>query len=326
MERLSLEGRSIVVFGGSSGIGRKIAYESAKAGATVYIGTRSPDNFNKGIQQLGRTAKREGIDLSTLLPFLPLVADVRDKTQLDRSVKDIQEQGANVTDVVFSQASGMNQFVKSLFDNYIYGITDLMHGIPIDELPPTTKEIVENKLATMRKELAVWNQEALPDAMAVNYRGTFDAIDVISSKCSHGFRAIYLNSTWGDQGGGPLMYQVVEQSKMAARDRFKTEGPQLAQMDIPTAIVIASLVTDTNVGKMFRDFFFNLMDQDQRKAVADSSITTADVWTAAKNILLSDPTHWSSYPFNIYISRINGFPTIGNSVEPSAMYTRPYRF
>lgn len=178
----------------------------------------------------------------------------------------------------------------------------------------------------MRQDLRVWNQAAFADAIAVNCNGTFDALEVVKDTFPQGFREIYFNSTWGDQSGEPLLYQVVEASKGLAKNRFQVEAPLLAKEGIPISIVIASLVNDTNVGKMFNDFFLNLMDKDQREAVRSSSVWTKDVWAAVRTLLASNPTEWPSYPYNLYVYRKSGMAVVERALELSAMYTQPYRF
>jgi len=49
---IRLDGKTAVVFGGSRGIGRAIAWELARAGATVYIGNRQQKNAEKTRREL----------------------------------------------------------------------------------------------------------------------------------------------------------------------------------------------------------------------------------------------------------------------------------
>lgn len=126
MSEKFLEDRSIIVFGGSSGIGRKIVAESAKAGAEVWVVTRNPDNFTKGMQQLTR---REKLDVAALHIY-PLVADIRDKKQMAEGVGEIKARGFQITDMISSQASGMDKFIDPLFRKHMDTITDLLGGEP----------------------------------------------------------------------------------------------------------------------------------------------------------------------------------------------------
>lgn len=322
-----LEGRSILVFGGVSGIGRKVVAESLRAGVRVYAGALIEEDFNTAIKYW---KTREKLDTDNL-PVSPFYTDIRDSKQIGQLAKDIKAQGKELTDVIFSQAGGMEGFIQHLRDKHLDPLTPYTLSTPIDELPVEEKKIAEDKVAAMKADLEVWTKEAFSSAVAVNFQGTFEAIDVLKNVFPNEFRTIYLNSTWGDLSGTegveiPLLYRAVDRSKGLARDKFEEEGQELAKMGIFTSIVIASLVSDTNVGKMFNDFFLNLMDKEQREAVKNSSVKTNDVWTAIRELLESNPNEWLSYPRKLYVYKKDGQVVLENKLELSAMYTHPYRF
>lgn len=64
---IRFDGKTAVVFGGSRGIGRAIAFEFAKSGATVYVGSRQPKNAEKtckDIVKAGYIAEFGGLDVA----------------------------------------------------------------------------------------------------------------------------------------------------------------------------------------------------------------------------------------------------------------------
>lgn len=327
-EKPSYANRSILVLGGSGGIGLKATAEFARLGvANVYVGTRSPENFDKARTYL---ARREKLDVSSL-PISPFYADVTDKMQVAIALQEIKRKGLGITDVIFSQAAGMETYIDKLFKQYMYPITEHTFETPIYELPKDKREVVDEKLEQMRSALAQWTDDAMPHAIAVNYQGTFDAIDVLKETFPNGFTGVFYNSTWGKLSGTPgveipLMYRPVDRSKAMVRDRLQQEGPELAKQGIHMAEIVASLVNDTKVGKMFNDFLLNLMDQDQKEAVVSSSIQTRDVVAATKQVLDTNPREWPTHPHVLYVYKKGGQPIVDTSLELSAMYTTLYRF
>lgn len=327
MSEQDYQDRSILVLGGASGIGLKDVADLAKTGANVYLGTRRPSNFEKALQRL---TKVERLDVESLA-IRPFYADVTDSKQIREAAAGLKEKGPDLTDVIFSQAGGMEGFIKPLFEKHLDSISEYTYGTPIDELSEDHKAIVEEKLTAMRVDLDVWTAKALKDAVAVNYQGTFDIIDVLIDVFPHGFRGVFYNSTWGHLSGRkgveiPLLYRPVDRSKALVRNRLRREGTQLKQKGVPMGVIVASLVNDTQVGKMFNDFLLNLMDASQREAVRASSITTSDVVNATNLLLESDPNLWPQYPYTRFVYRKNGQVVLEDQLELSPMYTHPYRF
>lgn len=327
-EKIPYGERSFLVFGGTGGIGLKVAAEFAGLGAAnVHVGTRSLENFNRAKTHL---ARRERLDVDSL-PIHPFYADITDKMQIAQASQGIKQKGIEVTDVIFSQAAGMETFTQKLFADHLNPISEHTFQTPIDELPEDKRKIVEEKLGLMREDLKIWTEDAMPYAVAVNYQGTFDAIDVLGETFPKGFTGVFYNSTWGKLSGTPgveipLLYRPVNRSKAMVRDHLEQEGQELAKQGIYMAEVVASLVNDTRVGKMFNDFFLNLMYKEQKEAVVSSSIRIQDVVNATKQVLDTNPKGWPTYPYVLYVYKKGGKPVVDTSLELSAMYSTLYRF
>lgn len=312
---------AIVVFGGSSGIGLKTVAAYARAGVNVFMGTRSRESFAKASEQLIR---REKLDPGTTSVF-PFPADVANKDQLDSAANTAKETGLDIRRAVFCQATGMDIFMRELDEKYLDPIAEIAYGTPIEELNREDRERVEEKLAAMREDLKVWTEDALPRAVAVNCEGTFNVLEVLEGESHHPLKnKVLVNSTWGQESGRegveiPLLYGPVHRSRGLLRDRLRQEG-------VAMGVVIASMVSDTQVGKMFKDFFYNLMDKDQREAVIGSAILMRDVVGVIQPLLDSDPEQWPTRPYNRFVYKKEGIVVVEDKLELSAMYTHPYRF
>lgn len=326
-ETLPYSERSILVLGGSSGIGLEAVAHFRGLGAKVYIGSSRGETYLKALDDLER---RRRMDVSS--GILPFVADVRNKAQLEQAAVGIKTLGPNLTDVIFSQAGGMESFTEDLFKRHIDPIVDdYTLNTPLEELDQEKQAIVRERLAEMRADLAVWTEEALPNAVAVNYQGTFNAIDILGNRFPDGFTGVFYNSTWGHLSGTPgveipLLYRPIDLSKARVRNRLQDDGLKLLNQGIPIVELIASLVNDTKVGKMFNDFLLNIMTKDQREAVTSSSIHTRDVVAATKSALECSVSEWQTLPRILYAYAVKGVPVISEEMELSAMYTQPYLF
>jgi NAD(P)-dependent dehydrogenase (short-subunit alcohol dehydrogenase family) len=318
--------RSILVFGGASGIGLEAVTELKKLGTrNIYIGTSHLENFDKALQIL----KRNGVsDVSS--GIYPFHADVQNKSELQKAAKEVKKIGS-LTDVIFSHAGGMEGFTGKLLREYLIPIARDTGGKSLYDLDKKTQELVKEKMKVMRENIEVWAKESIPHGISINYEGTFNAIDVFGEEFPDGYTGVFYNSTWGKLSGVkdveiPLLYRPVDVSKGMTRDRLQKEGTQLAQKGIYMSEIVASLVNDTRVGKMFNTLLIPLLLPEQQEAIKASSVTAKDVVTATRKILESDPSVWGNYPEVLYVYTQNKKVIFESKLELSSMYTIPYPF
>ena len=67
-KQLSLEGRKVVITGGTTGIGRAIAVLLASYGAQVFICGRDPQHLEDALQRIGEVGKGDGIAIDLAEP------------------------------------------------------------------------------------------------------------------------------------------------------------------------------------------------------------------------------------------------------------------
>lgn len=318
--------RSILVLGGASGIGLEAVTEFKKLGArNVYVGTSNIDNFNRALQVL----KSRGV-LGVSSGIYPFHANVLSKSDLEKAAKEVKKNGA-LTDVIFSHAGGMEGFTSKLLREHLIPISIDTKGKSLYDLDVKTQGIVKEKMKAMRKALEEWSREAIPHGIAVNYEGTFNAIDVLREEFPKGFTGVFYNSTWGKLSGVkgveiPLLYRPVDVSKGMTRDRLQKEGKQMAEKGIYMSEIVASLVNDTRVGKMFNTLLIPLLLPEQQESIRASSVTAKDVVAATRKILESDATSWPKYPAVLYVTTQNNEVVIEEKLDLSPMYTIPYPF
>ena len=73
----SLEGKTAIVTGGGTGLGKVICHALSEAGANLVIAARRPEPINGVAEEIGKLGKRA----------IALSADVTDSHQVDRLVE-----------------------------------------------------------------------------------------------------------------------------------------------------------------------------------------------------------------------------------------------
>lgn len=307
----------ILVTGGATGVGRALVGFLLENGVRhVYAGSTNPEHFriSMGMWQ------KKGLDVSRVSLFQ---ADVTDKKQLQTAAQKIKSDGGYITDEVYSHAGGMESFSGKLFENHLNPIVvDYTLDTPLEELSPQDQETVHQRLIVMRQDLQVWTKEALPRAIDVNYGGTFNTMGVLDDTFPNrsSKNRVFMNSTWGYLSGIPgveipLLYRPVDLSKAMVRDRLPT-------MDGNNWELVASLIRQTQVGKMFEYNLLNLTSKEQRNAIRSSSVGIDDVVLAIAGILYAKPA-----------ARVQFLSTTDSQVVQAetldyttAMYTMPYLY
>ncbi|MFZ3572812.1 SDR family NAD(P)-dependent oxidoreductase [Streptomyces sp. BH097] len=59
-----LEGRTVALIGGGSGIGLRVAHQAAAAGARVVLGGRTPERLAAAAEQVGRAVTWRTVDVT----------------------------------------------------------------------------------------------------------------------------------------------------------------------------------------------------------------------------------------------------------------------
>jgi len=328
IESLPYSERSILVLGGAgkNSIGLATVNQFYELNPrAIYIGTTQQANFDSVIEDY----KDRGLPIDNLHPF---VADVRDKSSLLAATREIKGLGLGLTDVVYSHAGGMDGFLPQLLNDYLRPIRVKMRGASsMYRLDESIQAEVQAMMTPMYEQIRIWREEAIPSGIAVNFDGTFNARDILTEEFPDGFTGVFINSTWGHLSGTPgveipLLYGPVDVSKAQVRDEVRKKHEQFYDEKTPMAMLIASLVRRTRVGKMFQDFLMPLSVPEQAAAIRNTAIDPEDVVEGIKMIIESDPNTWSKHQMELFVTGEGGQPKYSDQLEMSAMYSTPYPY
>lgn len=327
METLPYAEKSILVLGGSgvNSIGRTAVHRFNELGArAVFIGSTSETNFDNVIE----ACQRKGFPTDRLHPF---VADVTDRESLAKAAKMAKAQGHGLTDVVFAHAGGMDGFLPRLIESYLNPIRTLTRGRSMYSVDETIQAQVRAIMVPMLEQIRVWRDESIPKGIAVNFDGTFKARDILRDEFPDGFTGVFINSTWGHLSGTPgveipLLYGPVDVSKAKVRDRVREEAEQYYAEKTPMAILVASLVRRTRVGKMFQDYLMLISDPEQAAAIKNTSVNPEDVVEGIMAIMEDNLIAWTNHQLELFVTGENGKAVYRDHLEMSAMYSTPYPY
>jgi NAD(P)-dependent dehydrogenase (short-subunit alcohol dehydrogenase family) len=100
----------VLVTGGSGGLGRSLARAFARQGCRVVISSRSADNLEAAVQEIGEQA----------VPVLALACDIRDKDQVDSLAQEVRARFGSVQILVnnagIAQAESFLETEERLWD------------------------------------------------------------------------------------------------------------------------------------------------------------------------------------------------------------------
>ncbi len=121
---MSLKNKTVLVTGGSRGIGKAIALRLAKEGANIAIAAKTADPHPK-LEGTIYTAAKEVEALG--VKALPIQADIRDEEQI-KSAVDVTVQTFGGIDILINNASAINLSPTEQLESKRF---DLMHGINV---------------------------------------------------------------------------------------------------------------------------------------------------------------------------------------------------
>src|SRR3979411_1582356 len=101
-----MDGRTVLITGGASGLGAATAREVHRLGAEIVIGTRRPERYAEMARERGECRMH------------PFVVDSPDQDRARRELDLLSARGVRVTDLVHCAAGGleriMRRFLRSL--------------------------------------------------------------------------------------------------------------------------------------------------------------------------------------------------------------------
>lgn len=281
-EKELFSNRTVLITGGTSGIGRTTAEMLHGLGATVIIGTRERANFEKVCLELGGART------------FPFIANLTELDAVDEAIETLIAKGLAITDIIHSAAEGMGPFTRELIKR-AYALRKA-RGQP--DFP--------TKLAELKEKTQDWVAETQDFAEAVNFSGPIAFIEKIREKQVLGPRPkvlVFFSSFWSSFYPDipvPTFYRGVAESKGRFERWLEKQTPNLIAGGIYPAIISGNLIIDTNVGRMFERFLFPLIPEDKQPSL-ESFPKREDIARATVEVLTRDPLNWPEYPLRRFV-------------------------
>jgi NAD(P)-dependent dehydrogenase (short-subunit alcohol dehydrogenase family) len=258
---MPLEGRTLLVTGGSSGTGLALVREAHRLGADVIAGSRSTERLAAISEELGGTR------------FHPFVADITNEAAVSVALGSLAETGLRMTDLVHSSAGGLESVVRPLVRQCV-----ALRRVPQSDLPDAIEKA--------RSEIAALVAASLDGAMKVNYVAARALIEKVASRLPAGGTLTVYTSLWTTfPSRTPHFYRSVASSKLALDTWIRERAPAWAERGITTAIVSGHIILDSAMGQLIDRFLVPLMPAEGQARFRSYYITTADMVRATIAVL-----------------------------------------
>lgn len=279
-----------------TGLGYVVGTEFARLGADLVVGGSSTGSVNAGI----RGFKRAGIEESALSPF---VADLTDSAQIDEAVASLQKPPSIV---IYASALGMEGFFLEM-NNYL----NRMKAARLSGAEDATQKIEDEK-RKLRDNLQIWLPEGYANALAVNRTAPEYLVGRLADRFKEPFKFVYVNSTFGYLGEGPIHYRNVYQTKHLTSKWMSDAATTLAIQGVDMHEEIDPVIADTDIGVTIIGDILPFWDPKIQGVVGRTKVNRRGVFGSIKAYTDLSPDQRSKRPFpnRHFLLTVNGEPTI----------------
>ncbi len=237
-----LSGRSILITGGTAGIGLEAAREAHQRGAELILGTRDPEHFEQVRADLGERVH-------------PFVADLVDDASVDAALERLEREALRPTDVIHSAAGGLETLLQDMV-RIALGLRKLRGA----EFDAAHREGV--------RELRQLALDALPRSMEVNHHAPSRFLQKIVPTLPAGASVGYYTHFWGSlfpHPQVPAYYGSIAESKHVFESWLEQRAGGWATQGVTTYVLSTSVISDTRMGHLLDRYCATLMPAENRE-------------------------------------------------------------
>jgi NAD(P)-dependent dehydrogenase (short-subunit alcohol dehydrogenase family) len=267
MKGPDMSARTVLITGGTSGLGLETVRALHGAGATVIVGTRDPAHHESLAEELGN---------ERLHGF---VSDIADPEALERRVEAMRESGLRPTDVVHAAAGGLEPVLRTL--------ARVMTGLKKLE----GAELEKAHRAAIA-ELAPLVAESRDLALAVNLSGPAWLLDRLVPDLPAGGTVTFYSSLWTSfypHPQVPIYYQNVADSKRQMELWLEARARGWSERGITTAILSSTWIANTRIGQVLDRFCAEVLPDAEREQWRATYVTCAEMVAATLDVMRDAP-------------------------------------
>lgn len=282
-ERRGYEGQTVlgVGFTRRTGLGYVMGVGFARRGAELTVGGSNDGSVQLALRNYER---REGIDHNMLSGF---PADLRDSAQINRAVANLKDPPSIV---VYASATGMEGFFLEMSD-----ILQEMKAIR-DEAKPNTETRIADKKRELRANLSVWVPEHYDDALAVNRTAPEYLIDKLIDQFKEPFKFVYINSSFGFKGEGPIHYGNVFRTKHQMSNWMTENAQTLARKGVTMHEETDPVIGDTDIGITIIEDISPFWSPRIRQVMKETQVDRQEVFGSVKLFIDMTPEQLALRP------------------------------
>jgi NAD(P)-dependent dehydrogenase (short-subunit alcohol dehydrogenase family) len=276
----ALADRTILITGGTGGVGLAAARAFLARGASVIIGSRDPARYASSAKELGE----DGVH--------PFIADITDPAHVERGLDVMYRSGLQPTDVIHSAAGGMEPVLRDL--------VRLMTG-----LRRLRGEEMDRAHAAARDELAQLVAGTRDYAMTVNCAAPSMLLDAVVARMAPGGSVTFYSHLWASlypHRQIPIYYEAVAESKHALEAWLADRSREWESRHITTAVISSTVIGNTRMGYLLDRFCAEPMPPADRERWRSTYVSCSELVEATLGVVESAGQESSGGLVRLYLS------------------------
>lgn len=272
---ISYQGERVLGMGFTrrAGLGYVMGIGYTTLGAELTVGGSSEASVQLALRNY---QKRDGVDPNLLSAF---PADLRDSNQIDAAIASLTRPPSIV---VYASATGMEGFFLPM-NEYLAEMKTIE-----DTNEPDAAAQIEDKKKQLREKLAVWVPQHYADALAVNRTAPEYLINRLTDRFGSPFRFVYINSSFGYEGKGPIHYSNVYQTKHLMSIWMSENAASLTSQGIDMHEEVDPVIDDTDIGISIMEEISPFWPERIQQVIKQTRVSRHDVFESVK--LFTDMT------------------------------------
>lgn len=250
-----------------TGLGYVLGVNYAHLDAELMVGGSSESSVQLALRNYERRGR---VDPKLLSGFS---ADLRDSAQIDNAVTGLKKPPSIV---IYASATGMEGFFLPMSE-YLLEMNLMRESGEVD----AEAKIAEKK-EELRHKLEIWVPEHYPDALAVNRTAPEYLIERLVDRFGDPFRFVYINSSFGFKGAGPIHYSNVYQTKQQMSAWMTENAEKLVSQGVEMHEEIDPVIYDTDVGESIIDDISPHWPERIQRVVNETKVNRQDVFGSVK--------------------------------------------